>query len=352
MAYPNAISSSTINMISDVSEYFKSALLDTSFNPERWPVLINTDSSTQFFVSVAPSLPMTRGQFYTWINNHTGTPSGGAEGLYFFRLMGGNALYTFSEANNAWPTPAINDWAKIKLLEYMLFGSFGNGGSTSDTSDVGSGSFTSVLPGIQRWDHALLRHALVRFSDYGSCHGDVSRLPAPTSFSFNSSTREFNFTYASGYTSLSQYRYSSPATEGWVPFTSKPQPINYTYPIPAGGVEIKLLSTTGYEQDSDPLSNPSEIPGVPFVVTLSAWIDINELVIDISVTELTNTNMSFSITPSINGSPSTPVLAELLGNTYFNQYREFAPGASSAGIVDAEVDPEYTVEGAVIQLNY
>lgn len=114
------------------------------------------------------------------------------------------------------------------------------------------------------------------------------------------------------------------------------------------------MSVDGYEIDSYSLTNPTELPGVPFYVSLFAWIDTftNELVIEISAPDITNTYLEFSVTVSLNSVPQMPIPMELDANTYSTEHRQFAPGVTTAMITYVEVNPIYTTEGEVVQLDY
>lgn len=267
MAYPDSLPlTGKLENTGEILEYFIGALLDSDINPEKWPMFIPDEAVKQYFLDTAPTLPMTRGQFYTWINNYSTNPTGGF-GENYFGVISGSYLYTYTDIQSDWPIKAVNDWAKIKCLEIGIFGDLGNGSDTSKSSIIGSGSLRSRLPFMRINSLYLLRNALIYFPDYGMCHsfkGPQATPPSNIQMSLNPSSRSFSFNYAPGYTNPTMYEYEINGRE-WLDVESNPQLIDDIYgAIPVGGLQLRNKGSSVYESRSITISNtqPLSILGV------------------------------------------------------------------------------------------
>lgn len=186
MAYPNPITETgALSIGGDVFEYFKGALLDgndrAGKNYETWPYFYESFLADDWFINSIymplPNLPFNRGVFYDWIDYWTGPDTYGDvipdEGtINRFSSIGSTRLYTFPEVLTGWTEKNVTDWGKIKTLELGMFGSVGNGGSLTTASIIGSGTVSSRIPFMTRYDMNYLRYGLTRFDSYGSCHPD------------------------------------------------------------------------------------------------------------------------------------------------------------------------------------
>lgn len=279
-----------LDQTNDVFEYFKGALLDDDEsigkNPEKWPYYYDFNlMDERFTVSnslTLPSLPFSRQVFYDWIDYWTDArdyyESPMQEGVVnMFHTIVGEKLYTFGSPVSGWPVRAVNDWGKIKSLELGLFGNVANGGSLSSQTIVGSGTLRSRIPHMKHSNPDYLRFALIKFDSYGPCHPVNASSPAPTNPVTNTSARTFDWTFASGYTSLSNYEYSINGGT-WTTPTTKPINIPTFSHIPSGGLSLRTKGG-GYVSPSSEIRNSSTYIG-PFIIYI--WI-VRESSIDYTI---------------------------------------------------------------------
>ena len=154
MAYPNPIKNgNTFSQNTEIFTWWKAAIIaediKEGFDSSFWT------SVGQYF----PSFPFTRTTFYTWVANYWAL----------------STIYSEPQPVSGWDTDQVNTWAKIKCFELALFGSVGNGADTTATTLSKFSANNQGRYGINAWtDNSLnyLRHALIRFYDYGACFID------------------------------------------------------------------------------------------------------------------------------------------------------------------------------------
>src|SRR5690625_533482 len=311
MAYPNKLPSvGQLRLGSDAFEFFKAALMDYNINSELWPswaVGDEIDNTPVYFVYNEfqyLGFPCSRGVFYSYIDTWTITPSTTQYTIEradnWFNLMGGQKLYEIAEPSSGWSIKAINDWAKIKLLEFTIFGDIANGGDLSKMSSVGSGIFHTVVPNFTRCDQSLLRYALVNFDDYGTCFSDNAKMPSPTNFVGNVANRTFDFTYAPGYNSPTYYYYTY-KDGSVIPITTKPVLIDYRGELELGDLKVHTFPQ-GYLQESDPLLNNIAYPAYIINIFLEVMPEnFGEYVVYASVSDYVSENLMLTVSLYVDG---------------------------------------------------
>lgn len=253
MAYPNPIKTTgALSQTNDIFEYFKGALVDLSNNPESWAYWTD-DFIWDYFIEsyFAPhsgngnpiAFPMTRQQFYDWIDYWTITTSS-SDALVrntgnMFRTIHGTKLYQFiePEGNINWPVEAVNHWGKIKTLELAIFGNVGNGGDLSANSLFTSGTVVSRVPEFKICSLSYLRYGLTRFDSYGSCHPPYVEGPSLNLVYESVSNREIVFDIPSGIF-IGDCEVSLDYGDNFSSFTTGYGHPTYYYPVPSGRKEI------------------------------------------------------------------------------------------------------------------
>ena len=211
MDYPDKITEVGALNQSEVFYYFKKAFLEVSWNPEQWPYYreLNTGEGPPApivnFVDTAPSLPMSRGQFYNWIENYTRIGNLSLPNwIQPFQKINNQFVYTPTSIDESWTILAVNHWGKVKSLELGIFGSVG--GSESDMSIIGSGSLRSTTLNMVHSDLNYLRYALSNFTYYYTSYVMNNYLPTPTNPVHNISNRSFGWTNVPGFPNRSDYQ--------------------------------------------------------------------------------------------------------------------------------------------------
>jgi hypothetical protein len=350
-SYPNPLPTTGSLELSNVLDYFKGALLESTdfssrrvdYNPEYWPF----NDNDRGFLDEAPNFPMSRGDFYDWIDYYTND----ATITYAFGTIGGQKLYEIPNKAAGWPIRAVNDWARIKLLELMFFGDFGNGSDLSKISDVGSGTVWEVVPNCTRANMYLLRYGLLKFDTYGECHDDTPiKPPSPSNLTVNASLRSFDFTYAPGYTSPSLYEFSINGA-GFTAVTSKPMDLSdYKMLIPAGGIALRVAASTVYEDSGNQIQSVSSVPAVPADLFVTLDNQITHFILEASVDEPLNTTIKITANVAVNSVLTTIDFYLSAGDlTATSEYHDPFTTVSLGSVF---VSPTITNDGRSIVLNY
>lgn len=281
MAYPNPITTTGALTMTEVFGYFKGAMQallngseQTEFTEDRWIDGFATDFG-------GGNYPITRNQFNTIISNN---------------FTDSSDLLNASEPASGWPVAKVIDWGRIQTIKLAVFGSVSGSGSDQSLSSLtGSRKNTS---GWTICSQTYLRFAFSRFDSYGACYPvTYPKLPAPTGPSVNPANRTFNWTYATGYTSPSDYEYmiESEDTE-WMPVTTKPITIPTSYNVPIGGLLLRTKSNSLYVEPSDPITNGTALPGDIIVFVNLTQVEFSSYVVTAEIEDqiLTNTNLTIS----------------------------------------------------------
>lgn len=236
MAYPNNIKSSgSLSQVNDLLEYFTGALREVPSwspvtqdelitDPELNPARANKIPQTvHFFMNnkgngslTINSLPITREYLYevfdTWVyqesleNNANIVISN-----YLSCHPSGMSLYHYHSPQSDWTVKMVNDWGKMKVIEYALFGNCGSdperayfddtygityAGGLSDTT-LPEFNGQTILASSVNWKKtklSYLRCALIQFEDYGdySNNEELEMLPI-TSINVDTSTRKITW---------------------------------------------------------------------------------------------------------------------------------------------------------------
>lgn len=285
MAYPETIKETgVLSQSNDVFDYFKGGLADLN-NPEIWPLWNpSTGLFIDFFILswtyVNPaninsriSFPMTRQQFYNWIDFWTITTDSGNsrvnETMHMFRTIHGAKLYQFADVqgNENWTKEAVIHWGKIKTLELAIFGSVGNGGSLTTNSIFTSGSVVSRVPEFTINSLNYLRYGLSRFENkesiasapYGTCHPNEVIGPALTKIAEIPASRYIRFEMPSGVL-LGDCEVSTSPNENFTPFfgtvTVVGSTVTWTVPAgnyPPGTISMRVRWSRGSYREAGPI---------------------------------------------------------------------------------------------------
>lgn len=245
MAYPNPIPNTNLGNTKDFLEYFKGCLSNYTQHYEsedyydRWQQFIFDLNNNYVF-------PISKSQFYTIVR------------LYFPQINGAE-IYTYSQTNSGWSIRMCNDWGKLKSIEQSLFGNTTS--SSGNTLPVFNSK--TLLTSIPQWQSAslsFLRFALCRFSTYGTGIIPINKRPAPTNPVTNVATRSFNWTNASGFTSLNDYEYIYNNSHIWQTPSSKPLIIPGDKYLNPGELRFRTKGDGGYILPSDEISNSALVP--------------------------------------------------------------------------------------------
>lgn len=345
MAYPDRILEvGALSTYGDVFEYFKGALdamlkgkVQAEYGNEVW-----TNSFRTAFGG--GNYPITRAQFNNIITSNFWDP---------------NDLLTATEPVSGWPVDKVNDWAKVQSIALALFGS--RTGSTSDSSFSYLTGSRSNTAGWKVYEMNLLRFALVRFEDYGSCYPEIAKRPAPTNPVVSAANRTFNWTNASGFPNVSDYEYRINASP-WTVASSKPINVGLDGVV-AGGVLLRTRGDGKYIEPSDSITNGSDYPAIPYTIQVAMYALISGTTAQYDVTVQADRVVSTSVTIGgfaqvlVNGNNRTFQWTVTIngGTTLGNNRGNIESGASTVGnyprITNVAAPPDIWGTPIIIQIS-
>lgn len=303
MAYPSNIKSSgSLSQVNDLLEYFTGAFRDLpewsssindqlSVNGEKnpcWGNLINQNivsigTSDRYGVLV-PKLPITRQKLYDVFDSWVFIGDEDEELLYVYINLfsthpSGMSLYHYPSPQSDWTVKMVNDWGKMKVIEYALFGNCGSdperayfddtygityAGGLSDTTLPEFNSKTIHTSSIdwKKTKLSYLRCALIQFEDYGdySDNEELEMLPI-TSINVNTSTRKITWVSPYPYKILGSW-YEITYDGGLTWFTPSTREVT----APVTGFEANKLGIRhkahNYYGPSDPLFSSTSLPDI------------------------------------------------------------------------------------------